>query len=473
MERDSLAERTPLAWQAAHQVISTAFALCSLPRTLPKPSRYYWKQALLTRGITLTARLSFWLRLLQAAHLLAGSRCAPTLLAKAWFALPPHIQLRDLLNAWVAMPQTVRVRQRRTRLLEKLADPNRTLSTWEQQEVHSLQALALWREDHLTDLGRCLLQGAANPPIPFPSMPLQPWQQSGYTLFAWRQQDFHLLWQLEGFLAPYAPNRYLLTSSALRQASQRGSMDEFISILERGLEHPLPPEEAARIRSTPSIRLLTGCVLEFDDPADLAALRQVSPSLRRRLDPLLSPRHVYMPPNTQPDTLQALQRRGIPISMPISSEEVENDPRTGLNTGELADLYALALVAQETGIGISLSAELVTKLSQRLPLALRRAARHAAQKALDKIRPSPSFSPAEEPGSSIPPDRLDAIQCAIDQGEMIYVSYQKPRQAVPERRRLTPLLIEQRGLYLYLIAYCHERRANRTFQLDRLTIDLL
>jgi len=39
-----------------------------------------------------------------------------------------------------------------------------------------------------------------------------------------------------------------------------------------------------------------------------------------------------------------------------------------------------------------------------------------------------------------------------------------------ERRRITPLLIERRGEFTYISAYCQTRRAQLTFRLDRMEI---
>jgi len=59
--------------------------------------------------------------------------------------------------------------------------------------------------------------------------------------------------------------------------------------------------------------------------------------------------------------------------------------------------------------------------------------------------------------------RYRQLQQAID------VLYRAPGYPT-ERRRITPLLIEQRGEHTYISAYCQTRRAQRTFRLDRIEI---
>ena len=54
--------------------------------------------------------------------------------------------------------------------------------------------------------------------------------------------------------------------------------------------------------------------------------------------------------------------------------------------------------------------------------------------------------------------------------EAVDILYQASGRHAPEARRITPLLVEARAGRLYVLAYCHLRRANRTFRLDRIQI---
>lgn len=56
----------------------------------------------------------------------------------------------------------------------------------------------------------------------------------------------------------------------------------------------------------------------------------------------------------------------------------------------------------------------------------------------------------------------------MERAEALDVLYQASGKHSPELRHLTPLLMEERGGKVYLVAYCHTRRAARTFRLDRL-----
>lgn len=59
---------------------------------------------------------------------------------------------------------------------------------------------------------------------------------------------------------------------------------------------------------------------------------------------------------------------------------------------------------------------------------------------------------------------------AIRQEATLDVMYRASGRHTSEPRRITPLLIEPRGSRIYLMAYCHTRRANRTFRMDRLQL---
>jgi predicted DNA-binding transcriptional regulator YafY len=65
---------------------------------------------------------------------------------------------------------------------------------------------------------------------------------------------------------------------------------------------------------------------------------------------------------------------------------------------------------------------------------------------------------------------LTIIQTAIDREDTVDVLYTASGRHSEEQRHLSPLLIEQRGERYYLVAYCHTRKANRTFRLDRLKL---
>jgi len=99
---------------------------------------------------------------------------------------------------------------------------------------------------------------------------------------------------------------------------------------------------------------------------------------------------------------------------------------------------------------------------------LRASAARRAYRAIKHVVPHPYWIPEEEAPPIPEPELIARIERAIEKEQSIDVLYQALGRATPEHRCLSPLVVEQRGLRFYLIAYCHTRRANRTFRLDRL-----
>ena len=157
----------------------------------------------------------------------------------------------------------------------------------------------------------------------------------------------------------------------------------------------------------PSLRVSEGMVLEFSHPADIQNLRR-QPNLRQHIEQFLSPRHILISTRNAPALFKILKRRGVHIASHKEEPEIQKR-RTHFPQKEL--LHSIG--------GTSSKLELLEKYKQ-------------LQQAIDVLYRVPGY-PAEQ-------------------------------------RRITPLLIEQRGEYTYVSAYCQNRRAQRTFRLDRIEI---
>jgi predicted DNA-binding transcriptional regulator YafY len=70
-------------------------------------------------------------------------------------------------------------------------------------------------------------------------------------------------------------------------------------------------------------------------------------------------------------------------------------------------------------------------------------------------------------GKHVP--KLVLIEKYKQLGQALDMLYRAPG-CNPEKRRITPLAIEQRGEHTYIIAYCQTRRGQRTFRLDRMEV---
>lgn len=182
---------------------------------------------------------------------------------------------------------------------------------------------------------------------------------------------------------------------------------DLIGLLERGLQASLPDKIKARLLDQPSLHVIEGMVLEFSHPADLRSLRR-QPNFRRHFEQILSPRHIFISLKESKTFFQMLQRRGVYVA--YNEEPPESKKKRS----------------------------------------------HFAQKIL--LQPM---------GRTVP--KLELLEKYLRLQQAIDVLYRAPGYPA-EQRRITPLIIEQRGEQTYVIAYCQTRRAQRTFRLDRMEI---
>ena len=255
-----------------------------------------------------------------------------------------------------------------------------------------------------------LLAKAALGLQPFPSpVSSQSWWIEGQKLHIPHNPNWLLLWRLEGFLRPIAPFTYSVDEKHLRLARQNGPAEMLIETLEAGYGKTLPGDLRAAILGQPSLHLSTITVIEFSSPAELRQLRR-SQTLRQHLDQVLSPRHAVVSVDKTADLLKLLQRRGIYTP----SQSPEPPPKAKKRT-------------------------------------------HFSQKVL-----------LEPLGKPVP--LRNFISQAIQRQSAFEMRYRAPEAKRPEIHHVTPLLIEERNGYTYIIAYSHNRHAQRTYRLDRMDV---
>jgi hypothetical protein len=174
-----------------------------------------------------------------------------------------------------------------------------------------------------------------------------------------------------------------------------GDSQEWIPLLERGLGTQLPGLIRARLLNQPSLRMRKGILLEFSDPEELSALRR-QPIFRKYLDQVLSPRHVLLPEKEISRFTKMLGRRGVHL---ILHEETEPPEKKRTH-------FAKASLLAPVGKSVP-KLELIEKYQH-------------LQQGLDLLYHAPGCN--------------------------------------PEKRRITPLQVEQRGGQTYIIAWCHASR---------------
>ncbi len=357
-------------------------------------------------------KTSFWLALCEQANLLTNHQ-HPSVFFHAWLGWPHDAQILHLFSAWESAPRNRQERLLRRRMRLRL-EQGQPLRASDSRLLPGLNALGLTNHGTLTRLGKAVL-GLERFPTPAPR---QPWQLAGCTLAVPSQPDWSLLWQLEAFLPPIAPYTYPINKN---RACQPGQAEKLVEILETGLRAPLPGGLRARLLGQPSLQTSIGLVLEFSDPAHLRQLRR-SPALRGHFERILSPRHILVEAANAPRMLKLLERRGIYTTPLLSPQFGEVQPNWGETRREGGGARAH-----------------FSRLSLLQPLEL---------------------------GQPL----IGFLQQAIRQQTAFEMLYHAPNGERPERHRITPLLIEERGGYTYIIAYSHTRRGQRTYRLDRMEV---
>ena len=472
-------------WFEAAQPVEVIFHLLSLYRRGIEYSARSIRAAIQKRrlptvgdqsaaGFDWLPRIDFMTRLCQTAGLLDESNPPyPTLLIHDWLSWPLYDQISLLLNAWRQEPVEEKYRRLRTGLLETLLS-GKELGTGQRHELIGLTFLKLCTEEQLNDWGRQILLGEHAPAMPPDPTPAH-WLLSGQDLQVFSPPGWLLLWALDEFLDPIAHGHYLLDDNALRLAVQRGALQcspGLAEVIKLGTGLPLPDKLGQYMQQVPTIRAVKGIVLEFSHPEDLKALR-AAPTWRRALDTLLSPRHVAIDPHTGPDTLRQLCRQGLLSEAELAGAvpgAPSHEGKLFLSKAERAYLLYLALVSESLQNIAAAPPGLLRKLAGDLTPPLRAAAARKAGQVVEHLSPKASWPTSDPPGPLPPDEMVDALQQAIDRQEAVDISYRRSAQHALEVRHVTPLLIEKWAGRMYLVTYCHTRRANRTFRMDRIRL---
>lgn len=358
--------------------------------------------------IALQPRLSFWLSVCAEAGLVRE-------VSESRLRVTSHVQ------AWLKKTPEEQAlhlidswqnapHNRRVRLFRKKLlwklKYNQPLTQKDSRALKGLDALGLTANGQLTKWGEILIQDKEPPPT---SKVVEPCISQEDEFIARLPHHLCLLWDLERYLRPKAPGVYPLTKRALQ--FHEGDPSGLIELLERGLAKPVPARTRALILQQPSIRIAEGVVLEFSSPAELKQLRR-QPVFRKTIDEFLSPQRVLVSRDKTNRLIKMLARRGVYLHQ--DGEPAEGLPRT-----------------KRTHF------------------------------------PSKPGIPLQPLGKSVPV--LTILEKYRQLGQALDILYRMPGYPA-EHRRITPLLIENRGEHTYVIAYCQTRRAQRTFRLDRMEV---
>lgn len=487
----SPAKNSPPLLPPAQATLWTVFSILSICRWQMR-SVAHLSRALKQRGVQPQPRLKFWVHICRAAGLLDDTLpLQPTLFATDFLKLPLLEQLDVLLNAWIHAAVYLPLSDRRAAMVERLKHwgssgfpPGEAprFNPAFQRELPGLAALALWEGDGLSELGRAYFSGQVllQQKIVLPQRPNPaPWLIERSRLRVPFPPNWRMLWTLEQYLEPRPMERsaelvFSISDYLLRRAAGRGPIADLANLLERGTGRALPEKLRARLTEQPAIRLLNGTVIEFDDPEELARLHRARP-LRNTYNEMLSPRHLLLSADQLAPALRWLKGKGLfePVPIPEQEQDRPGDPprpRPGFTAAERTYLLSLVKMAAALNLPGSPPLGLEQKLEKDLPAPLRAAAARRVKTARRQFTLQDHTYQRDESLPRPPhPELLAILRECITRQEAVDILYEVPTRQ-PQERHISPLLLEQRGLNWYLVAYCHLRRTNRTFRLDRMAL---
>ncbi len=223
----------------------------------------------------------------------------------------------------------------------------------------------------------------------------------------------------------------------------------------------------------PALRLAEGALLLADAPGDLEqALRGRSV---RRYAQRLAPGVALVRAEHVAAVTRALARQGITVDRPPTGGARAASggalPAAPLAPGECAALLAACAYARRyapEGLPLVIPATLEARLWQGLTPPLRA----AVEAALAGIEgPEGPEADGGTDAAPLPPttpeEAMRTVQRALRRRRLVTMAYETGGEGRITRRTVRPLGLERRGERWLLHAYCLQRRAERTFRLDR------
>lgn len=275
---------------------------------------------------------------------------------------------------------------------------------------------------------------------------------------------------------PWLPQLRLTVTSATRGLQRGGSIDDLLRLLTT-TAHPAPSDAfAATLRAWVAprapFRLHPAVVLRAPSEAHLDILLR-SRAARRSVTRRLSATDAEVDPSGLPRVRSALVRLGHaldPATPHAAADPPPGRPPLHLDAADVAwlltSLDGYAELARRLGLPpppAALADRLTVHLDPLTQDGARRAALHAADR-LDRTLRDLDSALAPVPTDTL----LVLLETAIQDNAAVHVRYWTPSRPAPLSRTVSPRRIEWHGDTPYLVAYCHLRRDERTFRLDRI-----
>jgi len=448
---------------------------------------------------------------------LAGQRLKPAPSALPWLETAPSVQVHALWRAWLAPTDENRERWRKYHLPgHKLRDPVGFARRLAEQasaadpsqlafERASLEELLPWweRDDEaarllvwemlagplfwlgivqrsagfspytFTPLGAWLLGQPGAPPPDDEAQPLEPSPDLCFYLTD-RPQLAGLL-----ALAPWSdlePGPCLrLTPRSIARAWERGGcLSELLSVVGRYTAPALSPAQRDTLRAwfdqIAGVTIQPYLLLRTTSSAEMDRLWR-QPAIRSHLGHRLAPELATLETSTPAALVASLRRQGVAVRVALSPASPSQAMAGPLSHGEAEWLLVGFLIhghlARRWGLTAAPPAALFDSLASALDPSRLAAAQATARQALARLE-SALDGPAPIPAALPERELIDRLESAIRSGRRLLLRYWSAARGEISERQIEPHCIEWRGDHAYLSAYCHLRREERTFRLDRI-----
>jgi hypothetical protein len=220
-----------------------------------------------------------------------------------------------------------------------------------------------------------------------------------------------------------------------------------------------------------TLRRLTVMTVADTDVLDHLAEQS---TVRRHFQETLSCHHIAVDPTQVERLLRALRRRGhtplvepgVVAPAPSEAELLDEGAaahlwfvlRVYLNLADLARLPVVPPAALLDRLREALGRDRLAELSTLADETQRR-----LRDAIDGYTPFPAPLPDIDHAAI-----RTAVERALEKRDSLEIVYHTAGRGERTRRVVDPLRLEERGGAAYLIAYCHLRRAERVFRIDRI-----
>ena len=270
---------------------------------------------------------------------------------------------------------------------------------------------------------------------------------------------------------PDAPDEYRLEAGNVLSAFQQGDTVEGLLELLESAAGPLPPLLVGTLyrwaETLTQVRVRQIAVLETHDPALLQELTRQR-RIRELLMETLSARVVRVDAACLDALLRRLARQGIipDVDVPAGSRS----PARATPEEQTTIAAALRVYAQLVDI-LGAPVHAPHALAQAWTQTLNAAQHDTAERLTDAILTALRHVALPETDYHIPEPTgplLVTLERAIANAATLDIVYYTAGRDHTTRRRIDPLRLEWRGDVVYLIAYCHLRRDQRIFRVDRI-----